>query len=199
MNIQLVVIDPQNDFCDPGGSLFVPGADADMSRLAALVDRLRGGCRHPRHAGHRRKVDISHPMWWRERCRQAARPVHRDHRRRPRAAGASTTARPELPMRVARLSAARSSAAGRYPHMIWPYHCLIGDGGHSVLPTLAARLHEWEQRFAMVDFITKGSNPWTEHFSAVQAEVPDPERSRHPAQHRLHRDARAGRHGAARR
>jgi nicotinamidase-related amidase len=27
----------------------------------------------------------------------------------------------------------------------------------------------------MVDFVTKGSNPWTEHFSAVQAEVPDPE------------------------
>jgi len=25
-----------------------------------------------------------------------------------------------------------------------------------------------------VDFVTKGSNPWTEHFSAVQAEVPDP-------------------------
>lgn len=27
----------------------------------------------------------------------------------------------------------------------------------------------------MADFVTKGSNPWTEHFSAVQAEVPDPE------------------------
>ena len=26
----------------------------------------------------------------------------------------------------------------------------------------------------MADFVTKGSNPWTEHFSAVQAEVPDP-------------------------
>jgi nicotinamidase-related amidase len=27
----------------------------------------------------------------------------------------------------------------------------------------------------MANFVTKGSNPWTEHFSAVQAEVPDPE------------------------
>jgi nicotinamidase-related amidase len=27
----------------------------------------------------------------------------------------------------------------------------------------------------MADVITKGSNPWTEHFSGVQAEVPDPD------------------------
>lgn len=26
----------------------------------------------------------------------------------------------------------------------------------------------------MVDYVTKGSNPFTEHFSAIQAEVPDP-------------------------
>jgi nicotinamidase-related amidase len=33
---------------------------------------------------------------------------------------------------------------------------------------------EWENEFAIVDFVTKGSNPWTEHYSAVQADVPDP-------------------------
>ena len=27
----------------------------------------------------------------------------------------------------------------------------------------------------MVDFVTKGSNPWTEHYSAVVADVPDPD------------------------
>jgi nicotinamidase-related amidase len=27
----------------------------------------------------------------------------------------------------------------------------------------------------MPEVVTKGSNPWTEHFSAVRAEVPDPE------------------------
>jgi nicotinamidase-related amidase len=26
----------------------------------------------------------------------------------------------------------------------------------------------------MVDYVTKGSNPWTEHYSAVCADVPDP-------------------------
>jgi nicotinamidase-related amidase len=66
-------------------------------------------------------------------------------------------------------------AGKRYPHVIWPYHCLIGDEGQTVVPELSAAIHEWENRYAMCDFVTKGSNPWTEHFSAVQAEVPDPE------------------------
>jgi len=36
-------------------------------------------------------------------------------------------------------------------------------------------LCQWEHnRFAMVDYVTKGSNLWTEHYSAVQADVPDP-------------------------
>jgi nicotinamidase-related amidase len=28
----LLVIDPQVDFCDPSGSLYVPGAEDDMGR-----------------------------------------------------------------------------------------------------------------------------------------------------------------------
>jgi nicotinic acid phosphoribosyltransferase len=39
-NIQLVVIDPQNDFCDlPGAALPVTGANADMERLAKFITR----------------------------------------------------------------------------------------------------------------------------------------------------------------
>jgi len=34
---------------------------------------------------------------------------------------------------------------------------------------------KWEEKnFANVDFVTKGSNPFTEHYSGVQADVPDP-------------------------
>ena len=44
----------------------------------------------------------------------------------------------------------------------------------NVHPELSGAVHDWEDRFAQAEFVTKGSNPWTEHFSAVQAEVPDP-------------------------
>ena len=42
MNVQLLTIDPQNDFCDPNGSLFVQGANDDMKRLSAMINRLVG-------------------------------------------------------------------------------------------------------------------------------------------------------------
>lgn len=171
--VHLVVIDPQKDFCDPQGALFAPGADGDTERLAKMVERL--GPRitdvHVTLDSHR-KVDISHPMWWRDSSGKAPDPFTQvtvaDLEQ-----GRLLTARPQ--MRDRSLAYLRDlQAAGRYPHTIWPYHCLIGDEGHSVVPVLADALHEWEERFAMVDFITKGSNPWTEHFSGVRAEVPDP-------------------------
>jgi nicotinamidase-related amidase len=173
MNIHLVIIDPQEDFCDPHGALFAPGADEDVQRLARLVDRLRDRIRaiHVTLDSHR-KVDISHPMWWKDASGRAPDPftaVSADDVE----SGRITTARPD--MRARSLRYLRSlEAGGRYPHTIWPYHCLIGDDGHAVADVLGDALHAWEERFAMVDFITKGSNPWTEHFSGVQAEVPDP-------------------------
>jgi len=43
------------------------------------------------------------------------------------------------------------------------------------MPVLFEALTEWEgDRFKPIDYVTKGSNPWTEHYSAVQADVPDP-------------------------
>jgi nicotinamidase-related amidase len=67
-------------------------------------------------------------------------------------------------------------AANRYPHCIWPPHCLIGSEGASIYPEVFQALVKWEQEnVAMVDMVTKGSNYMTEHFSAVKAEVPDPQ------------------------
>ena len=170
----LLVIDPQNDFCDPNGSLYVPGADGDMDRLARFVDRMRDklAAIHVTLDSHR-KVDISHPIWFRDSRGRHPAPLtvitagDLD-------AGTWTTTQPSAyPRTLAYLRALE--AGGRYPHVVWPYHCLIGDGGHNVWPNLATAIHAWEERFAMADFVTKGSNPWTEHFSAVQAEVPDPD------------------------
>jgi nicotinamidase-related amidase len=37
----LIIVDCQNDFCDPRGALFVPSAPATLPRLAALLERAR--------------------------------------------------------------------------------------------------------------------------------------------------------------
>jgi len=65
---------------------------------------------------------------------------------------------------------------GRYPLCIWPPHCLIGSRGYDVQSDVFAAISEWEESCnGFVDFVTKGSNFFTEHYSAVQADVPDPE------------------------
>ncbi len=174
MKIHLLIIDPQNDFCDPNGSLFVPGAQEDIGRLATMIDRLRDKLDdiHVTLDSHR-KVDIAHPIWWKDSS--GANPgaftliTAADVE-----AGRWTTTMPSFHKRSLEYLRALEARA-RYPHTIWPEHCLIGDEGHNVAPVLSAAIHEWEERFAQADFVTKGSNPWTEHFSAVQAEVPDPE------------------------
>lgn len=173
MNVHLLVIDPQNDFCDPNGSLFVGGADEDMKRLAAMVQRLKDKLDdvHITLDSHR-KVDISHPIWWKNASGKHPDPftiISVDDMKN----GTWTTTMPSYRSRTLEYLLALDTG-GRYPHVIWPEHCLIGSEGQGVFPELYGAVQDWEERFALTDYVTKGSNPWTEHFSAVQAEVPDP-------------------------
>lgn len=174
MKIHLVVIDPQNDFCNPNGSLFVPGADKDIDRLATMVKRLSGKLDdiHVTLDSHR-KVDISHPMWWKDASGKRPGPFTIISAGDLESGKWDTYLPSFRPRTLAYLKALE--VRGRYGHTVWPEHCLIGDEGHNVHPLLSAAIHEWEDRFAQCEFVTKGSNPWTEHFSAVAAEVPDPD------------------------
>ena len=65
-------------------------------------------------------------------------------------------------------------AHGRYHHMVWPVHCEIGTWGHNVHAALRVAYNRWEERtLGGVRKLAKGDRPWTEHYSAIQAEVPD--------------------------
>jgi len=186
--IHLVIIDPQNDFCDLpaeecpviGGvqqapALPVAGAHRDLQRLARLIREGGSGLSDISITldSHQR-VDIAHPTFWQgEDGGQVApfTPIRahdvRIGRYRPRAAAARERV-------VTYLDALE--AAGRYVHMVWPVHCEIGSWGHNVHAALRQAYNEWEEaRIGIVDKVVKGSNPWTEHYSAIKAEVPDHE------------------------
>ena len=80
MNVHCLIIDPQNDFCDPEkGSLYVPGADEDMMRLAKMVDRLRDKLTdiHVTLDSHH-TVDIAHPVFWIDGSGPASAPSTRN-------------------------------------------------------------------------------------------------------------------------
>jgi nicotinamidase/pyrazinamidase len=185
LNVHLICIDDQNDFTDPNGSLFVKGGDENAKRLAAMIERL-----HPKlnditlTMDSHHKVDISHPMWWVDENGNAPKPFTGvvaegdelwffDYMKNAKSVRASTR---KLGAKERTLKYIKAlTAKGRYPHTIWPEHCLIGDAGQNINPALSAAVHLWEEkRYGMSDVVTKGSNPFTEHFSAVLAEVPDP-------------------------
>lgn len=189
MTTTLLIIDPQNDFCDlPAGwcpadpvaggaitpALPVAGAHADLLRLAALIDRCAGRLDEiviTLDSHHR--YDIAHPTFWQTDSGGAVAPFTpitaaevRAGRLRPREAAA-------LPRALAYLDALEQ--AGRYTLMVWPVHCEIGTWGHNVHAAVRGACNRWEEHHLRVAHkVFKGSNPWTEHYSALQAEVPDP-------------------------
>ena len=64
----------------------------------------------------------------------------------------------------------------RYPLLIWPDHCIIGSDGAKIFPAFFDAMNGWETKyFAVAQRTTKGSNMFTEHYSAVKADVEDPD------------------------
>ena len=180
--IHLLIIDPQNDFCDlpearrPAGrapSLPVEGADADMQRLAALIADTGAGIDAitvTLDSHHR--LDIAHPTFWRRGDGTGVTPFTEITAKQVRDGAFQPRDAASLPRALAYLDALE--ARGRYTLMVWPVHCEIGTWGHAVHADVAAACRAWEaQRHRVAQSVRKGENPWTEHYSAVLAEVPD--------------------------
>lgn len=175
MRVELLIIDPQNDFCDPKGSLFVANANNDMELLAGMVKRV-GNKLFDIHItlDTHHFVDIAHPIFWTDSQGKHPDPFTIITADDVLNNGAWRTTNPAMQDRAGDyVKQLRDN--GRYPLCIWPPHCLVGSWGYGVFPCLYEELLKWEESFAMVDYVTKGSNFWTEHYSAVQADVPDPE------------------------
>lgn len=173
MRTELLVIDPQVDFCDPAGALFVPEADKDMKRLAKMIIKCNDSIDYIRVTmDSHHFVDVAHPIMWSDSKGNHPAPfsiiTEEDMEN-----GTWMATKPPMQKRLKEYLHSLTKN-GRYPLMIWPPHCLIGTPGHNVFPDMREALHKWEEQFAVVDYITKGSNIWTEHYSAAQADVPDP-------------------------
>jgi len=175
MNIQLLIIDPQIDFCDPKGALSVKGADQDMVRLAAMIKKHHASIDDIRVTlDSHQKIHIAHPICWVDA--QGKHPAPFTLITEADVAGSSPKWKAYNPAWQKRQVdyVKALSTGGRYVLVIWPEHCLIGTPGHAVYPTLGEALAVWQdENFGMIDFVTKGSNPFTEHYSVVKADVPD--------------------------
>ncbi|WP_029000869.1 isochorismatase family protein [Azohydromonas australica] len=187
---ELLIIDAQNDFCDLPPShrpldpltgqalepaLPVPGAHADLQRLAGFI-RAAGagltGITATLDSHHR--VDIAHPTFWVHGDGEAVAPFTEITAAQVRSGAYRPRDAQVLPRALAYLD--ELEARGRYKLMVWPVHCEIGTWGHNLHADVQAACAAWEERtLQAVRYAIKGTNPWTEHYSALQAEVPDPQ------------------------
>lgn len=193
MNVKnlLLLVDPQNDFCDPRGALFVPGADEDARRTAMMIRRISSllddlvvtlDCHHV--------LDVAHPLMWADAQGNPPAPFTRITLEDVKA-GAWKPVRPGWEDRLCRYLA-DLEALGRYRLTIWPEHCLIGSWGFGIVPCVFEAVTGWERKHKeTATLLLKGENPWTEHYSAVKAEVPDPEDPRTGINHSLLERVRA--------
>jgi len=176
MDVRLLIIDPQEDFCNPDwGTLFVPGALEDCKRTATMMDRLGKVIDkiYVTFDSHR-QYQIFHPMFWMRADGALVNPfdliTYADVKNSD-----VTPVDPNMLDWCLTYTKALEDG-GRYPLVIWPYHCLIGTPGWNVNPDIMKAILDWEKlTFRMYNPITKGSNFKTEHYSAVKAEVEVPE------------------------
>lgn len=181
----LLIIDPQNDFCKApakydtgdgtvfvrGGSLYVPGAEKDMERLAEFIlnNMLELNDIYITFDDHKR-IDIAHQMWWSDGKGDQPDPFTvitykdiKDGKWFARIPDMQSWT--EFYLRTLEMQ-------GNYPHVIWPYHCIAGTEGAAMVPILDDAISEWSlHRCSYPEIIRKGQNMLTEHYSAVKAEV----------------------------
>lgn len=168
--VAVLVIDPQNDFCLPTGSLSVPGAMDDMSRLSAMINKNEKGIELIGVTLDSHQVlDISHPGFWQDKNGNHPNPftiiTSKDVDE-----GIWTPL--YWPMKAIEYIHSLEKQ-GEYPHCIWPEHCIIGSTGAAVVEVLHDAMKQWSRlgNFKL-NYVMKGTHPLTEHFGAFKSQVP---------------------------
>ncbi len=174
----LLIIDPQNDFCNPGdkygknkGALYVEGAEADMNRLSVWIKMNKqeldfiGVTLDNHHLN-----DIAHPDYWANEQGKQPEPFTQITLK-------DIAEKKWLPLFEPAKTAKYIKdleLQGEYPHLIWPPHCLIGSEGAAIYSPVMDAMVEWAKLGTYYATVQKGAYPFTEHFGAFKAQIPDP-------------------------
>ena len=188
VRVCLVLVDVQNTFCIPGFELFVggrsgTGAVDDNVRLCEFVYRNLAAITQvvPTLDTHQ-AMQVFHAVWLVDREGRHPEPytlvsaddVERGVWRFNPALCRSLGIDEEGGNAHLRHYTRRLAEGGKYELTIWPYHSLLGGIGHALVSAVEeAVFFHTIARSSRPDFEVKGSNPLTEHYSALGPEVTD--------------------------
>jgi nicotinamidase/pyrazinamidase len=175
MRTKLLIIDPQNDFCDiDGAALPVAGANQDLKRLAGFIEANQDRISDitvtlDSHAS----VAVERTTFWLDRDGQSVAPftfiTAADV-----LAGSYRPRHVDLTGQVVGMLE-QLAAAGKGGMVVWPVHCVTGTWGHNIHSDVARALAAWEMTHQRaVAKVLKGEYPLTEHFGVFEADAPVP-------------------------
>ncbi len=183
LDVHLVAIDMQIDFCHEQGSLYVPGALDDIRRLIEFIYRnavhiTRITCSLDSHLPYQ----IFHPGWWADQQGQHPAPftlITYEQIEQGQWRPLRDPQRSKEYVRTLEQEAKKTLT-------IWPYHVGLGSIGHALDPQLwsAVMWHSLARKAQPVWHI-KGTIPQTEHYSIIRPEVPAPEHPQGETDHAL--------------
>lgn len=183
---QLVIIDAQNDFCDlPESycpkmkgiriqpSLPIAGSHQDCLRIAAFISKAGASVNAiDAFMDTHHYLDIGNFIFW------------LDENDKQLAQATKITLDDILAKKYKPKIDNRDEQIVQYFQQLekvqldaiytWPVHCQIGTFGHAIHQDVLAACSQWENNnLSWVNFIQKGVDPWSEHYSALKAEVED--------------------------
>lgn len=172
MRTCLLIIDPQKDFCNPAGSLYVPGANTDMGRLGNMINRKCDKIDQIFVSlDTHRKFSIFHACFWVDQDGNNP-PVFTLITNKDILEGKWNPVDPTLTDYCIWYTEELEKNA-HLTLCIWPEHCLEGTWGHGVANELEQPLNDWERMERQVDYFYKGKKQLTEQYSIFEAEVND--------------------------
>lgn len=172
------------------GALCVEGANKEAVKVAAMIDRLADNNVPGRHKiqkihatldSHHR-LDCAHNIVWKNgNTGQCADPftivTHQnvvDQLYVPTFKMGVWEGKPVPALEWAKLYTSALEKRGRNPLCLWPPHCLIGSWGQNVYQPLMEAYNRWcDTTGGWINWVSKGQWVWTEHYSAIIADVPD--------------------------
>jgi nicotinamidase/pyrazinamidase len=165
----LLIIDMQYDFCKPEGALYVRGAEKDVGRLCQFISKYESEISNIiLTQDYHNVIDISHPVFWEDSKGNPPEPFTIINSINLQ----QGDWRPRFEKEKAVKYLQNLEIQGEFPHTIWPEHCIIGSKGASIVDEIMEPVKKWARKGNAYEVVTKGTNPLTEHFGALMANIP---------------------------
>lgn len=163
----LFIVDPQNDFVDPKGSLYVKGAEAAIDNICAAI-RNGGFDRIIVSQDSHQFFHIGHSEFWKERPEPGTIIEIPGDLSRGNFVPAMCDF--DSPKNVISRIYEKNSRNIR----IWPHHCIEGSWGYCFPDRLVDALNNWSKDYLKsYEVYQKGKDPYCESFSLLDEYTPD--------------------------